>query len=176
MDHPGVTREGEYHGLVPSEELVEIPVFQPVWMFRLRLECHQVNDVDDADTDVRHVLPQQRHSCERLERRHVAGAGHNHVGIACIIACPRPDTYPRSTVAGGRFDIEPLPVQLLARDDQVDVVPASKAVIRHRKEAVRIRRQVDPNDIGAFVRDMIDEAGILVGKPVVVLPPDQRGQ
>ena len=156
--------KGEYHGLVASEQLVEIPVFKPVRMFCLRLKRHQVDHVDDADADVRHVLAQQCHGCERLERRHIAGAGHNHVGIARIIARPLPDACSSGTVAGGRFDIEPLPFQLLAGNDQVDVVPASETVIGHRKEAIGVGRQINPDNIGAFVRDMIDEAGVLMGE------------
>ena len=75
-------------------------------------------------------------------------------------------------MANGRIDVEPLPFRLLAGDDQVDVVAAAQAMIRHRQEAVCVGRQIDAHDVGFLVGDMIDEAGILVGEAVVVLPPD----
>src|SRR5579872_5472502 len=36
MDNPRIPMKGKYHGLVASEYFVEIPVFEPVRMFRLR--------------------------------------------------------------------------------------------------------------------------------------------
>ena len=63
-----------------------------------------------------------------------------------------------------------------AGDDQIDVVAAAQTVIRHRQQAVCVGRQIDAHDIGLLVGDMIDEAGILMGKAVVILPPDMRRQ
>src|SRR3546814_7060208 len=36
--------------------------------------------------------------------------------------------------------------------------------------------QVDPDDLGLLVHDVVDEAGVLVGEAVVVLAPHVRGQ
>ena len=79
-------------------------------------------------------------------------------------------------MANGRFHIEPLPLGLLAGNDQVDVVPAAKTVIGDREQAVGVRRQIDANDIGLLARNVIDEARILMGEAVVILPPDMRRQ
>ena len=49
-------------------------------------------------------------------------------------------------------------------------------MIRDRQQAVCVGRQIDADDIGLFVCDMIDEAGILMGKAIVVLPPDMGRQ
>ena len=46
---------------------------------------------------------------------------------------------------------------------------APQAVIGDAQERVGVRRQVDADDLGFLVYDMVDEAGILVAKPVVVL-------
>ena len=173
MNNPWVPVKGEYHGLFAGEKLVEILVLKSVWVFRLRLQRHEVNHIDDADANVRHVFPQQRHRGERLERGHIAGARHNHIWIAPIVARPLPDTYSRSAMAGRRFNVEPLPFHLLAGNDQVDVVPASQTVIGNRQQAIGVRRQIDANDIGALIRNMIDESRVLMGKPVVILPPHQ---
>jgi len=58
----------------------------------------------------------------------------------------------------------------------VDVIAAAQAVVKHREQAVRIGRQVDPHDIGLLVDDMIEEPGILMGEAVVILLPHVRGQ
>ena len=79
-------------------------------------------------------------------------------------------------MANRRIHIQPLPFRLLAGDDQVDVVAAAQAMVRHRQQAIRVRRQIDPHDIGLLVGDMVDEAGILVGKAIVILAPDMGGQ
>ena len=79
-------------------------------------------------------------------------------------------------VADGRVDVEPLPLRLLAGDDQVDVVAAAQAVIGDRQQAVGVGRQIDARDVGLLVGDVIDEARVLVGEAVVVLPPDMGGE
>ena len=79
-------------------------------------------------------------------------------------------------MARGRIDVEPLPLRLLSGNDQVDVIAASQTVIGHRQQAIGVGRQIDPNHVGFLVRDMIDEAGILMGKPIVILPPHLRCQ
>ena len=145
-------------------------------MLGLRLQHHQIHHVDDTDADVGDIAAQEGHGGERLERRHVAGAGHDHVGIAGIVAGPLPDAGADGAVTNGRIDVEPLPLRLLAGDDQVDVVAAAQTVIRDRQQAVRVGRQIDAHDVGFLVRDMIDKAGILMRKAVVILPPDMRGE
>ena len=49
-------------------------------------------------------------------------------------------------------------------------------MVHHRQQRVRVRWQVDADDLGLLVHRQIDEAGILVRKAVVVLPPDVRRQ
>ena len=49
-------------------------------------------------------------------------------------------------------------------------------MVRHGQQRVRVRRQVDPDDLGLLVHHVVDEAGVLVAEAVVVLPPDQRGE
>ena len=66
--------------------------------------------------------------------------------------------------------------RLLAGDDDVDVVPAAQAVVGDREQAVCVRRQVDADDLGLLVHDVVDEARVLVREAVVILPPDVRAQ
>ena len=79
--------------------------------------------------------------------------------VQCLIAC---------------IHIQPLRRGLFAGDDDIDVVAAAQAVIRHGEQTVGIRRKIDADDLGLLVHDVIDEAGILVAEAVVILPPDVR--
>ena len=79
-------------------------------------------------------------------------------------------------MADGGGHLEPLPRRLLAGNDDVDVVAAAQAVIDDREQRIGVRWQVDADDVGFLVRHVVDEAGILVGKAVVVLAPDMRSQ
>ena len=71
---------------------------------------------------------------------------------------------------------QPLRRRLLAGDDDVDVVAAAQAVVGHRQQAVGVGRQVDADDLGLLVDDVVDEAGVLMAEAVVVLPPDVRAE
>jgi hypothetical protein len=44
-------------------------------------------------------------------------------------------------------------------------------MVAHGEQTVGVRGQVDADDLRLLVDDMIDEAGILVGEPVVILAP-----
>ena len=83
---------------------------------------------------------------------------------------------PSRAMFDGRIHRQPLWCGMLARNDDVDVMPATQAVIHHGQQTVRVGRKIDPHDLGLLVHDMVDEAGILMSEAVVVLPPDVRGQ
>ena len=143
----------------------------------LRLQLHQVDDVDHADFQLGQMLAQDGHGGERLQRGHVAAAGHDHVGRdALVVAGPLPDADALGAVLDGGVHRQPLRRRVLARDHDVDVMAAAQAVVHHRQQAVGIRRQVDAHDLGLLVHDVVDETGILVREAVVILPPDVRGQ
>ena len=91
-------------------------------MFGLGLQHHQIDDVDDANADIGHLLAQQRNGRHRLQRRHVACTGHHDIGFTRI-ARPVPHARPGRAMPHGVVDPEPLPLGLLARDD--DNSPAS---------------------------------------------------
>ena len=90
------------------------------------------------------VLAQQLDRGERLERRHVAAAGHDDVGLApLIVARPLPDADAGRAVLHRLIHRQPLRRRLLAGDDDVDVVAAAQAVIGDAQQAVGVGRQVD---------------------------------
>ena len=53
MNEHGIAVVGEDDGLVLGEERVELLVAEPVRMLGLRLELHEIDDVDDADLQAR---------------------------------------------------------------------------------------------------------------------------
>src|SRR5665213_67369 len=59
VDHRGVAVKRENHRLVGREQFVEVLVFHAVRMLRLGLQHHQIHDIDDADSDIGIVRPQQ---------------------------------------------------------------------------------------------------------------------
>ena len=165
VDQPRVAVEGEDDRLVLGEQGVEIAVRQAVRMLARRLQLHQVHDVDDADLQLRQMLADQLDGGQRLQRRHVAAAGHDHVGLAAlVVAGPFPDAEPGGAVLDGLVHRQPLRRRLLAGDDDVDVVAAAQAVVGHRQQRIGVRRQIDADDLGLLVDDVVDEAGILVAE------------
>ena len=87
-------------GLVRGEERVELAVGEAVRVLALGLEPHQVDDVDDAHAELGQVLAQERHRGQRLERRHVAAAGQDDVGLAAVVVRgPFPDAERRACSA-----------------------------------------------------------------------------
>ena len=58
----------------------------------LRLELHEVDDIDHPDFQLGQMLAHNGDGGERLQRGHVATAGHDHVGRnALVVAGPLPD-------------------------------------------------------------------------------------
>src|SRR3984893_15570744 len=101
VNHRGVAMEGEDHPLVCREQFVKISIFQTMGMLGLRLQYHQIHHVDDTDADVGDIRAQKGHASERLEGRHVAGTGHDHVWITDIITGPSPNTRTDGAMANG---------------------------------------------------------------------------
>ena len=152
-------------------------VAQAVRVLALRLQLHEVDDVDHPDLQLGQMLAHDGDGGERLQRGHVAAAGHDHVGRdALVVAGPLPDADALGAVLDGGVHRQPLRRRVLARDHDVDVMAAAQAVVHHRQQAVGIRRKVDAHDLGLLVHDVVDEPGILVGEAVVILAPDVRGQ
>ena len=173
MDQPGVAVEGEHDRLVLGEERIEVLVRQAMRVLALRLQFHQVDDVDDPDLQRREMLPKQIHRGQRLQRGHVTAASHHHIRLASlVVAGPFPDSDAGRAMFDRLIHRQPLRGRLFARDDDVHIVAAAQAVIGHRQERVRVRREIHADDIGFLVYNVIDEPGVLVAESVVILPPD----
>ena len=97
MDEPRIAVKGEDDRLVDGEKGVEVAVGKAMRMLARRLQRHQIDDIDDPYFEFRRVLTQEFDRSQGLKRRHIAAAGHHHVGLAAtVVARPRPDAEPAS--------------------------------------------------------------------------------
>ena len=149
---------------------------EAVRMLAAGLQLEEIDHIDKANLQVREFLAQQRGRGQRLLRRNIAGRGHDHVGLAgFVVARPIPDADALGAMRDRRIHVHELQMLLLVADDHVDVVLAAQAMIGDRQQAIDVGRQVDARDVGALVDHHIEEAGILMGEAVVILPPHGRG-
>ena len=177
VDQPGIAVVGEDDRTVDGEQGVELAVRHAVRMLVRRLQAHQVDDVDDADSQVGQMLAQDRRRRQHLERGYVTGARHHDVGFgAGVRRRPRQHADAAAAVQDRVVDGEPAGARLLAGDDDVHVVTAAQTVVGDGQQGVGVRRQVDADDLGLLVHDVVDEPGVLVGEAVVVLSPHVAGE
>ena len=175
MDEPRIAVEGEDDRFVLRKQRVEVEVAQAVRMLTRRLQLHEIHDVDDTHLQFRYVLADKRHRRECFERRHIAATRHHHIGLAAlVIAGPFPDADAGAAMLDRLVHRQPHGCGLFAGHDHIDVIAAAQAMVGDGKQAVRIGRQIDAHDLGFLVHDVVDEAGILMREPVVVLAPDVR--
>src|SRR6516165_6222658 len=119
--------------------------------------------------------PDQVYRSQCLQSGHVAAAGHHHVGLtASVTAGPFPDADAGGAVFDRLVHRQPNRGRLLPRNDQVHVVAAAETMVGYAEKAVGVRREIDADDLGLFVDNMVDEPRVLMTEAVVVLPPDMR--
>src|SRR5438552_1294505 len=99
-------------------------------MFALRLQDHQIDDVDDTYFQVRTMLAEQANRRQGLERRYVAGAAHHDVGfLSVVVAGPLPDSDAGRAMPNRLVNCQVLERWLLPRDDDVDVIATAQDVV-----------------------------------------------
>src|ERR1044071_268498 len=115
------------------------------------------------------MLAYEVHRCERLECWHVPGASHHHVWLtAPVVPGPRPDADPRCAVLDGGVHAEPLRRGLFAGNNDIYVIAAAQAMVRDREQRVRIGWEIDADNFGFLVDDVINEARVLMTESIVV--------
>src|SRR5580704_3537753 len=121
------------------------------------------------------MLAENRNRAESFKGRDISATSHHHVGLGVsIVTCPFPYADALGAMLDGVFHGEPLWSGVLAGNYDVHIVAAAQTVVRHREQAVGVRRKIDAHDLGFFICDVIDKSRILVGEAVVILPPDMR--
>src|SRR5271166_4525487 len=177
MDERGISVEIEYDRPIRREERVVVGLAQSMRMLRAGLESHQIDDVDDPNLQIGQMFAQDGNGGQNLERRRVAAAGHHDIRFrVLVVARPLPDADSLGAMDDGLLYGEPLRQRVLARYDDVDVVPSAQAMVEHRQEAIGVRRQLNPNDVRLLVDHVIEEAGVLMGEAIMVLLPDVRSE
>ena len=177
VDQPGVSVEAKDDVLVFGEQRIVIRFAQPVRVLALRLQLHQIDDIDHPDLQIGQMLAQNGNGGQNLQRGRVAAAGHHHVRLGVlVVAGPLPDADAFRAMHDGGVHGQPLREGVFAGHHHVDVMPAAQAVIEDREQAVGVGRQINAHDIGLLVDHVVEEAGILVREAVVVLLPDVGGE
>ena len=176
VNQPRIAVEVEDDRLVDGKQGVEIAIRQPVRVLRAGLQLEQVDHIDETDLEIGKVCPQQRDRGQRFLSGNVAGGCQHHVGFAAlVVAGPIPNADALGAVSDGCIHVHVLKMHLFVGDNYVDVVLAPQTMIGDRKKGVDVRRKIDAGHLGALVHDHVEETGVLVGKTVVVLAPDGRG-
>ena len=172
-----IAMEGKDDWLVGREQRIEIVIRHTVRVFTRGLQLHQIDDIDDANLEIGRVSSKQVDSGERLQRWHVTAASHHDIGLAAVVvAGPLPNTQSGFAVLDRLVHRQPLRSRLLARHDDVDVVSATQTMVGDREQAVGVGRQIDADDLGFLVDDVVDEPRVLVAEAVVILAPDMARQ
>ena len=141
------------------------------------LQAHEIHHIDHADLELRQVLPQNFHRSQRLDGGLCTAAGHDHIRLlALVVGGPLPDTQALGAVLDGLLHGEVLHSRVLGGHDHIDIVAAADTVVNAAEQAVGIGRQVQPHHIGGLVGNMVQKAGVLMGKAIVVLGPDGGSQ
>ncbi len=140
VNDPGIAVKCKDDGTVLGKDGVEFFVGEAVRVFRLWLQSHQVDRVDEADLDVGNLGAEKRDCGQRLDGGHIAAACHHDVGISIVVGSPFPDAYAGGAVSNGFIHGEPLRTGLFSGDDEVDVVAAAQAVVGDGEQCVGIGR------------------------------------
>jgi len=119
----------------------------------LRLQLHEVDDIDDPDFQVGQVLAHNGDGGERFQRGTSPQQAHDHVGrAALVVAGPRPDAD-ASVQCLTRRPSSATAERVFTRDHDVDVMAAAQAVVHHRQQAIRVGRKVDTDDLSFLVHE-----------------------
>jgi hypothetical protein len=93
------------HELGLGERRIEIVTCEAMRMVLTGLQRHQVDHIHHSDLEIGKMAAKDVHGGDRLQRRHVPGAGYDHVwfGIT-VVAGPLPDADAGATVFNGLID------------------------------------------------------------------------
>jgi hypothetical protein len=137
-----------------------------------RREGQEIDDVDDADAQLRGVAAQHPGRGERLDRRDGARAGEHDIGLGATVARgPAPDARTRADVLLRLRERQPLHLRLLAGDDEVDPSRRGEAVAHRDEQRVGVGGQVDARDVLLLGQQLVDEPRALMAVAVVLLAP-----
>src|SRR4051812_44327499 len=145
-------------------------------MLGRRLQLEQIDDIDEPNLQIHEFFAQKGGSRESFLGGYISGGCDDYVWLpSLVITGPIPDSDPFRAMRDRRVHIQILQVLLFVADDHVHIVLTSQAVIGNRQQAVHVGWQIDARDIRTFIYDNVEKSRILVGKAIMVLAPDRRG-
>src|SRR5664280_2840364 len=93
MDQPGVPMKAKDNKPVFREERIVIRFGEPMRVLGLRLQFHEIDDINYPDFQAGQMLAKDRNGSQYLQRRRVSATGHDHIRLgALVVAGPLPDT------------------------------------------------------------------------------------
>src|SRR5678815_4970700 len=99
----------------------------------VRLDLEQVDNIDEANLQIREFLTQHRSCRQCLLRWNVTSTRHYHIWfLSLIVAGLRPDPNSFCAMRYRRIHVQVLKMVLLVAHDYVDVVLAAQAMISNR--------------------------------------------
>ena len=172
VDQPGIAMEGEDHRLVLVNNASKSSSLRPCGCSDCGCSFIRSTTLTTRTFRFRQLAAQDGYGGQSFERRYVACAGHDNVGLtALIVAGPLPDTDALAAMIDGGIHRQPLRSRMLAGHDHIDVAAAAQTVIHHRQQAVGVRRQVHAHDLGFLVDHMVEKTRILMRESIVILAP-----
>src|ERR1035438_781035 len=143
-----------------------------MWVFSAWLQLEQVNNVDKSDFQVRKPFSEQGSGGQCFLGGDITRCSKDNIRfLTIIITGPIPDTDALCAVGNSGINIQVLQVALFVRDNDVDVIFRSQAMIGYGEQTVGIRREVDASYRRALIEHYIQKARVLVRKAIVILTP-----
>ena len=132
VDQPRIAVKCENHRFVRGEQILEFPIAQPVRVFGIRLQFHEIHNVYHPDFHVGQQFAHDRDRSERFESRYIAATRHHDVGgNAGIVTGPRPAANACAAVFNSGVHREPLRCRMLSGDHDVHVLAAPQTMVHH---------------------------------------------
>ena len=99
VDQVGITVIGKNHRPVAGEDAVEIALAKTVRMLLLRLQRHQIDDIDNANFKLRQGISKQIYRSQGFEHRNIASTGHHDIRLGAFGFATGPSPDPDTRVA-----------------------------------------------------------------------------
>src|ERR1035438_3796609 len=123
------------------------------------------------------MLVKNGNCCQYFQRWSISTTSHYHIRLrVLIVAGPFPDANPFCAMHNCLIHSQPLGEWMFSGNHHVDIMPAAKAMVKDRQQAIGIGRQVNTYYIGFLIDNMVEEAWILACESVVILLPHVGGQ
>ena len=123
VNQPRVAVKIENDWRVHGKQTVKVAIAKPVWMVPIGLQLEEVNDIDEANLQIRKFIPQQRRCRQGFLSWNITGTGHHQIWIlTLIVARLPPNANAFCAVYDGCLHVQILQMKLLITHDYIDVV------------------------------------------------------